>query len=270
MPLHTPLALLASRVRGAFFTSSAKNNECNAHHGRDQRACPCCAEAEASVAAMFTPWRSKIFSCRCRGRWSAVLATITCASRRFRSAAARRFVRPTGRSTRAVCWICSTIPDRTARLNPACLAGVHAIESLFDLGSVVAQPSRSASHGRQFEDRSGRLSSVRRYEDHRCLTVSQIHDDRDVNPCPKRSLKHLYGSLKTLTSVSGTKGEWSSFDLFMPVKATTFGDLPQKNGGESFRGLSATTECRSLHPVSSFVVRLGSDRRQLELLADDN
>ena len=26
-----------------------------------------------------TPWRSKIFSCRCNGRWSTVLATITCA-----------------------------------------------------------------------------------------------------------------------------------------------------------------------------------------------
>jgi hypothetical protein len=46
-----------------------------------------------------------------------------------------------------------------------------------------------------------------------------------VTLCQKRLRKHSPGSLKTLNSGNGTKGEHLSFDLFMSDTTETFGNL---------------------------------------------
>ncbi len=52
------------------------------HHLRAQRNCANCRIQPAMVwSGISTPKRLKIFACRCTGKWSAILLTITCASR---------------------------------------------------------------------------------------------------------------------------------------------------------------------------------------------
>jgi hypothetical protein len=54
---------------------------------------------------------------------------------------------------------------------------------------------------------------------------SDIVDVSWVTLCQKRLRKRSPGSLKTLNSGNGTKGEHLSFNVFMPVTTEAFGNL---------------------------------------------